>query len=117
MKNVNKKLGLPFGTMQKITIAFDVDGTLRSNKGDEVIANERIRSLLIILSSFKNVKIIVWSGSGELYARQVARTIHIDQFVDGYASKQDHESIQPDIAIDDIQDTAISKINLIVREK
>jgi FMN phosphatase YigB (HAD superfamily) len=115
--NINKKLGLPFGKMRKITIAFDIDGTLRDSKHLEPQANERIRTLLIILSSFKNIKIIVWSGSGELYARQVARAIHIDPYVDSYASKTDHKVIAADIAIDDIQDTAIGKINLIVREK
>lgn len=115
--NTNQKLGLPFGKMRKIVIAFDVDGTLRNNEGIEPLANERIRTLLIILSSFKNVKIIVWSGSGELYARQVARAIHIHPYVDAFASKTEWETIKPDIAIDDIQDTAIGKINLIVREK
>lgn len=113
----NEKLGLPVGKMKKVVICFDVDGTLRNNQGIEVVANEDIRTLARILSKFKNTKIIVWSGSGELYARQVARAIHIDQFVDGYASKTDHENIKPDIAIDDIQDTAIGLINLIVREK
>ena len=49
--------------MKKITIAFDVDGTLRDNTaGDRPIANERIRTLLVSLASFKNTKIIVWSG-------------------------------------------------------
>lgn len=113
----NKELGLPFGKMKKITIAFDVDGTLRNNQQDKVIANENIRNLVIILSTFKNVRIIVWSGSGELYARQIAAKLHVDQYVDGYASKTAHEEIKPDIAIDDIQDTAIGQLNLIVREK
>lgn len=78
-------------------------------------ANERIRSLLIALSSFKNTKIILWSGSGEFYARQVAVSLGLVPYIDGYATKQD--GLRPDIAIDDIQDTAIGKINLIVREK
>jgi hypothetical protein len=116
---VNKRLGLPFGKMQKVTIAFDVDGTLRRNDDDydSPQANEDIRTLLRILKKFKNTKIIVWSGSGELYARQVANELHVKQWVDKYASKTDHEVINADIAIDDIQDTAIGKINLIVREK
>lgn len=110
-------MGLPFGKMKKITIAFDIDGTLRNNTQERVVANEDIRSLLVILSKFKNVKIVVWSGSGELYARQIAKEIGIDRYVDAYASKQQHAEVQADIAIDDIQDTAIGKINLIVREK
>lgn len=114
---INKDLGLPAEKMKKVVIAFDVDGTLRNNEKLEPQANERIRTLLITLASFKNTKIIVWSGSGELYARQVARAIHIDAYVDGYASKTAWQEIRPDIAIDDIQDTAIGKLNLIVKEK
>lgn len=115
----NEELGLPFGKMRKIKIAFDVDGTLVSHDeaNKTISANERIRTMLIALSSFKNVKIIVWSGSGELWARQASSAIGIDKYVDKYASKTDHPIIQPDIAIDDIQDTAIGKVNLIVREK
>ena len=116
----NKELGLPFDKMKKVTVAFDVDGTLiQAMQPDEMmcVANERIRTLLITLASFKNIKIVVWSGSGERYARQIAWNIGIHKYVDKYASKSDHASIYPDIAIDDIQDTAIGKINLIVREK
>lgn len=116
-ENINSKLGLPFGKMKKVIIAFDVDGTLRNNEQEEIIANEDIRTLLKILSKFKNTKIVVWSGSGELYARQVAEKLHIVHFVDAFASKTAHKEINPDIAIDDIQDTAIGKINLIVKEK
>lgn len=122
--------------MKKITIAFDVDGTLISNRhhysnpdraGDPIIANEAIRSLLITLAGFKNTKIIVWSGGGELYARQVAGVIGIGKYVDEYASKnhlgkvdgkhQFAPDITPDIAIDDIQDCELGTINLIVKEK
>jgi len=116
-KKVNEKLGLPFGKMKNITICFDVDGTLRNNQTDKVIANEDIRTLLRILSKMKNTTIIVWSGSGELYARQVASELHISQWVTGYASKTAHKEIKADIAIDDIQNTTIGNINLIVREK
>lgn len=119
--------------MKKIVIAFDVDGTLietglgKTHQTPRV--NERIRSLLVTLASFKNVQIIVWSGGGELYARQVAGVIGIDKYVDKYMSKnylgQGEQSgkhqfapdIEPDIAIDDIQDCDLGKLNLIVREK
>lgn len=117
----NEELGLPFGKMEKITVAFDVDGTLRNNTvTSRVEANEDIRELMRILTRFKNVRILVWSGSGELYARQVAKELHISHWADSYASKTDHEAIKlvgPVIAIDDIQDTAIGDLNLIVREK
>lgn len=115
--------------MKTITIAFDCDGTLLDNTKQKMEANERIRSLLIALSSFKNTRIVVWSGGGELYARQVANALHIAQYVDAYAGKNPQSvtetdtrhvfkpDIQPDIAIDDIQDCDLGAINLIVREK
>lgn len=116
--------------MKKVTIAFDVDGTLISNVDPDapVKANERIRSLLIGLSSFKNVRIVVWSGGGELYARQIAGYIGIKPYVDAYGDKnligqtEDGSFIfepgfKPDIAIDDIQSCDLGILNLIVREK
>ncbi len=119
IKNVNKKLGLPTRKMKKIVICFDVDGTLLNNteKTSPFVANERIRTLLITLSSFKNTKIIVWSGSGELCARQTVHSLGLEHYVDGYASKTNWKEINPDIAIDDIQNTAIGGLNLIVKEK
>lgn len=118
--------------MKKIVIAFDCDGTLLNNTAGEMKANERIRSLLIALSSFKNTKIVVWSGGGEIYARQVARALAITDYVDGYAGKNPQRNVGvtetatrhvfkpdiiPDIAIDDIQDCDLGILNLIVREK
>lgn len=117
--------------MKTVTIAFDVDGTLISNTQNPNAAykaNERIRGLLIALASFKNVRIVVWSGGGELYARQVAREIGIAPYVNQYASKnhlgQDENGrhmfnpdLRPDIAIDDIQDCTLGVFNLICREK
>lgn len=118
--------------MRKLTIAFDVDGTLVDNTKTTFVANERIRGLLIALSSFKNTKIVVWSGGGELYARQAAMAIGIAAYVDDYASKNPQRTVGreetaskhvfkpdfvPDIAIDDIQDCELGVLNLIVREK
>lgn len=113
--------------MKTITIAFDVDGTLIDNESPDPVANERIRSLLVILASFKNTKIVVWSGGGEIYARQIAATIGINKYVDAYWTKN-HLGIvdgkhvfdpeyTPDIAIDDIQDCVLGNLNLIVKEK
>jgi len=118
-KEINKEMGLPFDEMRQVIICIDVDGTLLDNTKnvEPPVANERIRTLLITLSSFKNVKIIVWSGSGELWARQASGILGIDYYVSDYADKRDWKIIKPDIAIDDIQDTAIGKINLIVKEK
>lgn len=118
--------------MKKITIAFDCDGTLLNNTKQQMIANERVRAGLIWLASMKNTRIIVWSGGGEIYARQVAAALGIASYVDGYAGKNPQRTvgvtetatrhvfkpdIVPDIAIDDIQDCDLGTLNLIVREK
>ena len=117
--------------MRKVVIAFDCDGTLVTTDSattGRIVANERVRSLLVALASMKNTRIIVWSGGGELWARQVGAAIGIDKYVDVYASKnylgsseagghQFAPDIEPDIAIDDIQACELGKINLIVREK
>lgn len=120
--------------MRKVTIAFDVDGTLIRNDsegdmdGGVPVANERIRSLLVALATFKNVRIVVWSGGGELYAHQICTALGITKYVNQFASKNlvgkkpdgsyDFQpDIKPDIAIDDIQHCDLGKLNLIVREK
>lgn len=117
--------------MKKITVAFDVDGTLVQDGAlneHQIVANERIRTLLIILASFKNVRVVVWSGGGELWARQASAALGIDKYVDAWHAKNllghneaghpifDPE-LKPDIAIDDIQDCELGVLNLIVREK
>ena len=107
--------GMERGVMKKVTIAFDIDGTLRNNKDDSIVPNERIRSLLVILHSFKNVKIVIWSGSGEIYARQCADKLGVAHLVNTYYAKT--TDWRPDIAIDDIQECAMGTFNLIVREK
>lgn len=107
--------GMERGEMKKVTIAFDIDGTLRNNKDDTITPNERIRHLLYILSTFKNTEIHVWSGSGELYAIQCADKLGIAKYVKAYHAKT--TDWRPDIAVDDIQECAMGKLNLIVREK
>jgi phosphoserine phosphatase len=129
--------------MKKLLVAFDVDGTLVSNGAlseHEIVANERIRTLLIIMAHMKNTKIMVWSGGGELWARQAVRALGLEKYVDCYADKQYTQcqrpecvqarkggtyckhhvfatDIRPDIAIDDIQECTLGELNLIVREK
>ena len=108
--------------MKSVTIAFDVDGTLRNNRkayerGNPFGAqpNERIRSLLIALASFKNVKIVVWSGGGKEYAEDIVSSFKLKPYVDACYGKED--GFVPDIAIDDIQACELGGVNLIVREK
>lgn len=102
--------------MKTVTIAFDVDGTLRCNCTDTCDdGNQRIYDLFTILNHFKNTELFVWSGGGADYAWRFAQKF-------GLPIKQNHcisklSGFRPDIAVDDIQDTAIGKINLIVREK
>lgn len=104
--------------MKEVTIGVDVDGTLITNTGATPdIANQRIVELLKTLASFKNVKIVVWSGGGKEYAQRWVRLLGLEDYVWKVASKLEHETIKADIAIDDIQDTAIGEINLIVHEK
>ena len=114
--------------MKKITIAFDVDGTLINNKYEnKYVANENIRDLLICLSKFKNTKIIVWSGAGEFHARQAVRLLGLEEYVDLVTTKNHlgkvdgvHKfdpALKPDIAIDDIQACELGVLNLIVRQK
>jgi len=114
--------------MKNITVAFDIDWTLRNNQYEnEIISNERIRTLLITLSTFKNIKIVVWSWGWELYAQQCVRALWISKYVDKIISKnhlwkklgkhQFEPEIIPDIAIDDIQDCELWIINLICKEK
>lgn len=122
--------------MKKVLIAFDIDGTLRNNaEAVHPLANEEIRTLLILLSKFKNVKIMVWSGGGELYARQMASAFALQKYVDCYGDKkvigcaaancpnpdESHwhfgTELRPDICIDDIQSFGLGLINLICKQK
>jgi len=115
--------------MKTITIAFDIDGTLRDNTiTDAYVANERIRTLLIALSSMKNTRIMVWSGGGEGYAREVVNALGIEKYVDEYGDKGYggydahgrpifHTDLKPDIAFDDIEEFSLGTLNLVVQEK
>lgn len=119
--------------MKKYTIAFDCDGTLVTTDSAEskrIVANERIRTMLIAHAHCKNSRVIVWSGGGEMWARQVVRELGLTKYVDLYADKglqgRDEKGryifeptlgFKPDIAVDDIQSCELGRINIIVREK
>jgi hypothetical protein len=114
--------------MEIVTVAFDVDGTLRKHNVDQnapPVAREAIRTLLITLSKFENVLIHCWSGGGELYARQVAAALGLTPYIDSYSAKvedamglgvkiQGAGGVQVDIAVDDVPTTDLAPINLIV---
>ena len=118
--------------MKKITIAFDVDGTLIKNEDYWVcnyIPNKRICHLLEILAWFKNVDIIVWSGGGKEHAEKAVKMCNLEKFVPknkcfskNYIWKENWKAkfnppFKVDIAIDDIHSCDLGMLNLIVREK
>lgn len=124
--------------MRKVVIAFDVDGTLIKNGATnmwDMKPNWRIVRLLIALASFKNVKIVVWSGGGSDWASEAVTKLDLWKYVkkcydkniiscekaecDTPDEKHWHfdPPIKPDIAIDDIQSFDLGMLNLIVREK
>lgn len=118
------------GAMKKVVVAFDVDGTLID---DQDVPHLPTINLLVILASFKNVEIVVWSGGGQDYAEMWVRRLGLQKFVKRCYDKNHISSvtgtgkvgehhifdppIKPDIAIDDIQDCELGKLNLIVRNK
>lgn len=107
---------LPRADMRKIRIAFDVDGTLRCNCTDTCKdPNLRIVQLFMILDTLKNVELYVWSGGGSAYALGFARHFALPVKPKNCISK--FGAPQMDICIDDIQETDLASINLIVREK
>lgn len=85
-----------------VTVAFDVDGCVRLPAGHHgyPVANEPVRQLLVILSLMPNVRVHVWSGSGELYARQVCSELGLRPYVHSYSSKTD-ATVRPDVTFDD----------------
>ncbi len=121
----NKELGLPFSEngMEKVAFAFDVDGTLADGDIPYVATHQLLTHLII--QKWKNVDVIVWSGGGASYARQMVVTHFGRAFVEGskikFYSKLDYKEVRKKyakiIAIDDIQDTRLGDVNLIVRNK
>lgn len=117
------------GKMQKVIIAFDVDGTLVKHTEPTEPGQFSSNSLPIVhqvntlqvLAHSKNVRIVVWSGGGKDYAAMWGRRLGLDQYVWRYASKLEYQEIKQHcdmlIAIDDIQSTRLGDVNLIVREK
>lgn len=118
----NKDLGLPYGDgMERVAVCFDVDGTL-VGEGDLPIAPTIVLLRMLTAQQWKNVDVIVWSGGGRDYARTMAER-HVGEDLSGvyYYSKLDYERIRSKynkiIAIDDVQDTRLGDVNLIVRNK
>lgn len=121
MMSKNEELGLPFGNgMEKVLVAFDVDGTL-IGEGDTPLPT---LSLLEVFwtQKWKNVDVIVWSGGGADYAQNmVERHTDLARGRSCWYSKLQYQVLRKKyakvIAFDDIQDTRLGDVNLIVRNK
>ncbi len=118
---INKDLGLPFGYgMERTLVAFDVDGTLIN--GDEKFSGMLELLACFVNQPFKNVDIAVWSGGGAKYAETMTKRFvpEIPKSV-RYYSKLQHTELRKKyskiIAFDDVQDTRLGDVNLIVRNK
>lgn len=104
---------------RNILIAADIDGTLRCNctaTCDD--PNQKIVDLTNTLATFKNIRVMIWSGSGKDYAEHYMKKFNIQRCF--AASKVDKDTWvcgKPNIAIDDQQAFALADLNLIVREK
>ncbi len=119
------------GKMAKVIVAFDVDGTLVKTNPDYerehgVVSQNDLPivhqiNTLQVLSTYKNIRIVVWSGGGKDYAAMWGKRLGLDEYVWRYASKLEYDDIKSHcdflLAIDDIQSTALGDVNLIVREK
>lgn len=102
--------------MKPVTIAFDVDGTLRCNCTETCTdPNADVVTLFGLLNRFKNTELYVWSGGGADYSLRFAREFGLTIQDSHCLSKL--SGWKPDIAIDDIHDFSLGGLNLIVREK
>lgn len=104
--------GIVADRMQKLIVAFDVDGTLIV---DDVPQVQIIHTLQILSKLTKNVRIIVWSGGGKEYAEMWGRRLGLDEYVWKYMQKDRNQPV--DIAFDDQQAFALADKNVIVRLK
>ena len=118
------------GKMQRLIYAFDIDGTLIKNGSPDRqhgVVNEgdvpRVAwiNTLQVLSTAKNVRIVVWSGGGKQYAEMWGKRLGLDKYVWRYDSKLNHQFYKSQcdllIAIDDIQATRLGDANVIVDQR
>lgn len=119
-KNKNKELGLPFGEgMERVAFCFDIDGTLIDNEEKHVNTIKLLAALGE--QKWKNCKVVVWSGGGQDYAKTFVRRLGLEGHVDMVMSKMNHQQLRDQgykiVAVDDIQDTRLGDVNMIVRNK
>ncbi len=119
----NAELGLPHGDgMEKVLVVFDVDGTLISDPLP--YTGTIILLTAFIAQKWKNVDVAVWSGGGADYAQTMARKLFPAASIEKkvrYYSKLEYKELRKRydkiISFDDIQDTRLGDVNLIVRNK
>lgn len=118
---INKDLGLPFGEgMQPVAFCFDIDGTLID--GDKK-HTDTIKLLVVLAQQkWKNVRVVVWSGGGREYALSIVRRLGLDalpnlQVMGKLQYKELTDKGYKIVAVDDVQDTRLGDVNLIVRNK
>lgn len=105
--------------MNKIRIAFDIDGTLRCNCTDICRdANQPMIALVNILGKwFKNIELHAWSGGGKDYAWDFVRSHGLGKIITEARCHSKLSAPPMDIAIDDQQAFNLGVHNLIVRLK
>jgi len=104
---------------RNILVAIDVDGTLRCNcKTLCDDPDQRIVDLANTLATFKNVRVMIWSGQGQEYAYHYMNLFGIERcFAASKIDKDTWAHGRPNIAIDDQHLFDLGELNLIVREK
>jgi hydroxymethylpyrimidine pyrophosphatase-like HAD family hydrolase len=89
-------------------IAFDVDNTLLVEKNGVVVVNHDMVILMRAIYTLGLADIVVWSGGGDDYAKQIVRKYGLSDMVSVACMKG---TLLVDIAIDD-QDIDLAKVNL-----
>lgn len=127
--NVSQTAQTPEAKMEKVLIAFDVDGTVRSNAEErhrtEVEANPSVLDTLKWLAKCKNTEIHLWSNRGAGYCQEMRQALDLQKYIkESHCHQKTWKAGQygvstfiPDIAFDDQQRFDGGILNVIVREK
>lgn len=98
--------------LQKLVVAFDVDGTLINAENEANIS--MVNLLRIFATRLVNVEIIVWSRGGADYASLWVHRLGLSDLAIKTADKLDSDVIKVDIAFDDEKDFNLAVKNIIV---
>lgn len=120
--------------MQKVNIAFDIDGTLRKNSEErhrtDIEVNEDVLDALRFAYKCKNTIIHLWSNRGPAYCLKIRKHFGLQKYVkesnchlkywqkmQDEAEKAGEPYFRPDIAYDDQQRFDGADRVIVVREK